>query len=129
MEINMSEKVKVILDTDIGSDIDDTFALAYLLSKERCKLLGITTVTGEAVKRAEIASAQCIAAGRPDIPIYPGTENPVYIPLKQTKAHQSEMLGKWEHRMDFPKYEVIEFLRKTIRANPGEITLIAISAQ
>ncbi len=51
------ERLKVILDTDIGSDIDDAVALAYLLSQERCDLVGITTVTGEPDKRAEMASA------------------------------------------------------------------------
>ena len=40
---------KILLDTDIGTDVDDAVALAYLLSHTDCELLGITTVTGEAV--------------------------------------------------------------------------------
>jgi len=36
---------KVLLDTDIGTDVDDAVALAYLLSRPDCELLGITTVT------------------------------------------------------------------------------------
>ena len=35
---------KVLLDTDIGSDIDDAVCLAYLLKQPQCELLGITTV-------------------------------------------------------------------------------------
>ena len=35
---------KVWLDTDIGSDIDDALALAYLLSRADCELVGISTV-------------------------------------------------------------------------------------
>ena len=58
-------KKKVLFDTDIGSDIDDAVALAYLLAQPQCDLLGITTVTGESVKRAELASALCSVAGRP----------------------------------------------------------------
>ena len=43
----MSEnKIKIILDTDIGTDIDDALALAYLLQQPRCELMGITTLTG-----------------------------------------------------------------------------------
>ena len=42
-------KKKVLFDTDIGSDIDDAVALAYLLAKTQCDLLGITTVPGEPV--------------------------------------------------------------------------------
>jgi inosine-uridine nucleoside N-ribohydrolase len=122
----MNDKVKVILDTDIGSDIDDAFALAYLLSEPRCELLGITTVTGEALLRAQMASAICHVGGKPGIPIYPGSDNPLVVPQKQTQASQAAALSKWEHRKDFPRGEAIEFLRKTIRANPGEVTLLAI---
>jgi inosine-uridine nucleoside N-ribohydrolase len=61
---------KVLLDTDIGTDVDDAVCLAYLLSHPECELLGITTVTGEAVKRASLASVLCKAAGR-EIPIFP----------------------------------------------------------
>ncbi|HEY3291457.1 MAG TPA: nucleoside hydrolase, partial [Anaerolineae bacterium] len=31
---------KIVLDTDIGSDIDDAVCLAYLLSQPQCELLG-----------------------------------------------------------------------------------------
>jgi inosine-uridine nucleoside N-ribohydrolase len=122
----MDDKVKVILDTDIGSDIDDAFALAYLLSEPRCELLGITTVTGEALLRTQMASALCHTGGKPGIPIYPGSDNPLIVPQKQLHATQAAALGKWEHQKDFPRGEAIEFLRKTIRANPGEVTLLAI---
>ena len=58
------DKIKVLFDTDIGTDIDDAVALAYLLSQPRCELLGVTTVTGEADKRAEMVSAVCRNVGR-----------------------------------------------------------------
>lgn len=61
--------VKLLLDTDIGSDIDDAVCLAYLLAQPQCELLGITTVSGEPIRRAMIASAICTAAGK-DVPIY-----------------------------------------------------------
>ena len=37
---------KILLDTDIGCDMDDMQALAYLLARDDVKLLGITTVRG-----------------------------------------------------------------------------------
>ena len=46
---------KVLLDTDIGGDIDDAVCLAYLLREPQCELLRITTVCGEAEKRAAVA--------------------------------------------------------------------------
>ncbi len=65
---------KVLLDTDIGSDIDDAVCLAYLLAQPACELMGITTVTGEGQGRAMMASALCQLAGQ-DVPIYIGGGN------------------------------------------------------
>ena len=117
---------KVLLDTDIGSDIDDAIALSYLLAQPRCELLGITTVTGEAVKRAKMASALCRAAGQSGVPIYPGAELPLVAAQRQPQAPQYAALGDWPHEANFPRGEAIEFLRQTIRAHPGEITLLAV---
>ena len=116
---------KVILDTDIGSDIDDAVCLAYLLNQPECELMGITTVSGEPVKRAEMASAMCKITGN-DIPIYSGRENPLIIDIVQAKAQQHEKLGTWEHETGFCENSAINFMKKTIRENPNEITLLAI---
>lgn len=118
-------KTKVLLDTDIGSDIDDAVCLAYLLAQPDCDLLGITTVTGEADRRAALASALCIAAGR-SIPIFPGREIPLLVPAQQTRATQAEALARWPHETVFPRGEAVEFMRQTIRHNPGEVVLLAI---
>ena len=116
---------KILLDTDIGSDIDDAVCLAYLLAQPECDLLGITTVSGEPLLRAQMASAQCRLAGR-DIPIYPGADTPFIIDQRQPKAPQAAALARWSHQTDFPMGEAIEFLRRTIRQHPGEVTLLAI---
>jgi purine nucleosidase len=119
-------KIKVILDTDIGSDIDDALALAYLLKQERCELLGVTTVTGEPQLRAELASAICRNLGRDDVPIHAGCPQAMLVEMRQKAAQQAAALGDWPRRRDFPAGTAIEFLRKTIRANPGEVTLLCI---
>ena len=51
---------KILLDTDIGSDIDDAVCLAYLLAQPACELVGVTTVSGESVKRAMMVDDQSI---------------------------------------------------------------------
>jgi len=116
---------KILLDTDIGSDIDDAVCLAWLLANPACDLLGITTVTGEAELRASLASVLCRAAGR-EVPIFPGNETPVAVPQKQPRASQAAALSKWPHDTGFPKGRAVEFLRETIRDNPGEVTLLTI---
>jgi purine nucleosidase len=117
--------IKILLDTDIGSDVDDAVCLAYLLAHPQCEILGITTVTGEPVKRAQMASAQCRLAGK-DIPIFPGCARPLLIDQYQPVCQQAEALAGMDYQADFPQGEAIEFLRQTIRAHPGEITLLTI---
>ncbi len=121
------DTVPILLDTDIGSDIDDAVALAYLLRQPRCELLGITTVSGEPDKRAALADAVCRAGGRTDIPVHVGVEAPFLIAPKQPKAPQAEALtGRWAHQRFSRENTAIEFLRQTIHARPGEITLLTI---
>lgn len=119
------DKIKVLLDTDIGSDIDDAVCLAYLLAQPRCDLLGVTTVTGGAVERAMMASAMCRVAGQ-EVPIFPGAEIPLLVPQRQIRPPQAAALTRWDHETTFPKGEAVEFLRRTIRAHPGEVVLLTI---
>lgn len=79
--------IKVLLDTDIGSDIDDAVCLAYLLAQPECQLLGITTVSGEAVKRARLASVLCKVAAKL-VPIYPGAEAPLLVAQRQADLRE-----------------------------------------
>jgi inosine-uridine nucleoside N-ribohydrolase len=116
---------KILLDTDIGSDIDDAVCLAYLLSQKKCDLLGITTVAGEANRRAMIASSLCKIAKK-DVPIYPGVEKPLLTEGRQTTAPQADRLAHWEHDTKFPQNQAVAFLQDTIRRNPHEVTLLSI---
>lgn len=115
----------VLLDTDIGSDIDDAVALAYLLAQEECELLGITTVSGDPIGRAKLASAICEVAGQ-NVPIYPGAAQPFLIAQQQPEAPQVAALSRWPHQEEFLAGEAVDFLRRTIRARPHEITLLPI---
>lgn len=116
---------KILLDTDIGSDIDDSICLAYLLKQPECDLVGITTVSGEPQKRAQLASAICKAAGK-DVPIHSGAEAPVLHRQQQPKAPQADDLSAWPHETDFAPNTAVTFLRDMIHKYPHEITLLAI---
>lgn len=118
-------KTKILLDTDIGSDIDDAIALAYLLAQPDCNLLGITTVSGMATQRAALASVLCQVAGK-TVPIFPGSEQPLHVSARQTTAPQAEALTRWPHQENFRAGQAIDFLRQTIRQHPHEITLLSI---
>jgi len=124
----MNQPIPILLDTDIGSDIDDALALAYLLRQPRCELLGITTVSGQPGRRASLADAVCRAGGRIDIPVHVGTAAPLLVSQRQPYAPQTAALadGEWPYRQLSNQNTAVQFLRETIRARPDEITLLAI---
>lgn len=119
-------KEKILLDTDIGTEVDDAITLAYLLANPDAEILGITTVTGEAYERAKMASVLCKLAGK-DIPIYPGCENPMFVPQIELYAPQKKILDKWAHETEFPRNRAVSFMQDMIHRHPGEITLICIA--
>lgn len=117
--------VKVLLDTDIGSDIDDAVCLSYLLANPYCDLLGITTTSGQAKKRARLASALCLAAGK-DVPIRVGADEPLLVSQQQPETPQEPALSSWPHLVDFPDEPAVEFMRRMIHDHPGEVVLLTI---
>ncbi len=115
-----AEPIPVLLDTDIGTDIDDVYALAQILHSPELKLLGVTTVSGDAVARARLAAKLLATAGRTDVPVYAGTGTP-------PQNNQGHCV--WAAGFTAPALHEsggVEFLRRQINARPGEITLIAV---
>jgi inosine-uridine nucleoside N-ribohydrolase len=64
----------VVIDTDIGTDIDDTWALALALKSPELDVRLVTTVSGNAFYRAKVTAGLLAAAGRDDIPIAVGLD-------------------------------------------------------
>ena len=122
----MSDKTPLILDTDIGNDIDDAVALAYLLRQPRCELVGVTTVTGDTRQRAAMCRAICEAEGRSDVPIHVGATGPLLTGPGQPHVPQYQAIADRGNPFADAEPTAIEFLRRTIRDRPGEITLLAI---
>src|SRR5438874_1989293 len=120
--------VPVLLDTDIGSDIDDAIALAYLIAEPRCELRGVTTVSGLPRVRAALADAVCRAGRVTDVPIHAGAEHAIVGHTPQPDVPQAAVLDRFDHRPadDFEASTAVAFLRDTILAAPGELTLLTI---
>ena len=119
------EKVKLLIDTDIGSDIDDALCLAYLLKQPQCEILGITTCSSEPKKRAEIVDSMCRYVGR-EIPIFPGRDMPLLGKQLQVAVHQYEVVSQLPHKTEFPENRAIDFMREMIETYPHEVTLLPI---
>ena len=119
--------MKVILDTDIGNDIDDALALSYLLRQPECELIGIVTSCGCAQTHAKIASAVCCAAGRKDIPIFAGTNDCIIIEQKEKYVPHATVLDHWEHHDSYEPNQALDFIRKAVRQYPNEIVFLEIA--
>ena len=121
------ETHKIWLDTDIGSDIDDALALAFLLGRSDCDLLGISTVTEIDNQRAKLASVLCRVAEK-DVPIYAGARHSLVVPTPQKTVPQAAALAQFAHQTEFPApvFAAIKAMRAAIYAHPGEVTLLGI---
>ena len=69
--------VRVWIDTDIGSDVDDALALAYVLRHPGLELAGVSTVFGDTELRTRIAIELLSRAGAPDVPVVTGLGLPL----------------------------------------------------
>lgn len=72
----MAKRIPVILDTDLGTDIDDNWAIAMLLRCPELDLKMVTTETGDTTYRAKIVGKLLEADGRGDVEIGIGPETP-----------------------------------------------------
>lgn len=68
---------KLFIDTDIGSDIDDAFALIYLCKSDGVKIEGVSTVYRNSERRARLAKTLLNCYGRGDIPVYCGVDDAI----------------------------------------------------
>jgi len=66
---NVHKKTPVILDTDIGGDIDDTWALAMMLKSPELDVKLVVTATGDTTYRAKIVARMLEIGGRTDVPV------------------------------------------------------------
>ena len=111
---------KVIIDSDIGDDIDDAFALALALRSPELKILGVTTAFGDTELRAKLADRFLGEAGRPDIPVAAGISAETGHPMSQRRYAEGGLFAKPSHP------NAVDFLLEQIARYPTEITLIGI---
>ena len=70
------DKTKIIIDTDIGDDIDYALAVSFALNSPELELIGITTVFRNTDARAKIAANLLHLAGK-GIPVYAAYRQPI----------------------------------------------------
>ena len=110
---------KVIIDTDIGDDVDDAFALALALRSPELQILGVTATFGDSRAR-ETGRPLSGEGGRSDIPVAVGTPTPPKRPRSPSGLRRCGRFTKPLHP------NAVDFILDQIRRYPGEITLVAI---
>jgi purine nucleosidase/pyrimidine-specific ribonucleoside hydrolase len=126
-------KKKIILDTDIGDDVDDSFAIALALESQSIEIIGITTVYKNSSMRAKIVKAELEAFGKTDIDVVSGLDKPLFSQINKFSYEKTDSNGKpiitaynnsyvtEADRDDAPNY-----LLEKAKEFPHEISLVAI---
>lgn len=70
--MSVANPIPLLLDTDIGDDVDDVFALLLAARQPAVRLLGVTTVYGDVAQRTRTARKLLRLAGRADVPVVTG---------------------------------------------------------
>jgi inosine-uridine nucleoside N-ribohydrolase len=115
-----AQREKIIIDTDIGDDIDDAFALALALKSPELEIVGVSTTFGDTEARAKIVDRMLGEAGRTDIPVVAGTPRHTTNPMSQRRY------GEGGHFAKASRSNAVDFILDQIRRYPGQITLVAI---
>lgn len=119
---------RVLLDMDPG--IDDALALLFALGFTELELVGVTAVAGNAAVEKTSVNARRVLeyVGRGEVPVYAGSSRPLARPLSTAEhVHGSDGLGDAGIPLPRspPQTGALQFLSKTIKENPHEVTVIA----
>jgi len=112
---------KIIIDTDIGDDIDDAFALGLALSSPEFDILGVSASFGDTPTRAKMLNRMLGELGRRDIPVAQGVPANVNLnAFTQRRYAEGGSFGLTAH------WDAADFILNQARKYPGQVTLVAI---
>jgi len=119
-----TNKIPVIFDSDIGDDIDDTWALGFLLRSPELDIKLVIGDEGKILYRANLFAKFLQRAGRTDIPIGIG------IPFEQKDATRRQF--EWIKDYDLKTYpgkiyeDGVQAIIDTIMKSPQPVIVIAV---
>ncbi len=119
---------RLLLDTDIGTDVDDCLALACILASPELQLEGVTCVYGDVGLRARMVRRLLELRGRPDVPVFAGSAETI-LGLRPIhwEGHEGQgLLADDDPPLGAAGRGGVDFLVETVLASPGAIHLLAI---
>ena len=125
--------MKVIIDTDIGDDIDDAYAIYLSTKTEELDILGITTVYRNTKERTQIVK-QLLHLLNKDIKVFSGENNPLNTKYTIEEFETIDPNGLPHIPQYYKEYgefmeenmNAVDFILKSINDNPYEVTLVLI---
>jgi len=111
---------KIIIDTDIGDDVDDAFAVGLALRSPELQILGITTTFGDTETRAKLVDRLLGETGHSGIPVAAGMPTKTNGLFSQRAYAEGGRFARASH------LQAVDFILDQIRRNPSQITLVAI---
>lgn len=120
----MKAPLYVVIDTDIGDDIDDALALAFACLSPEVRLRAVTTVYGRTDLRAKLAAAVLEACGV-RVPVAAGCSKPIVEEEPLREPLQFKALKPGEGEEGIVKEHAIDLLLEVSREYEG-LTLITL---
>ncbi len=119
---------KIIIDTDIGTDVDDALALALAMKSKEIDLQAVTTVSGDVNLRARIALKLLKLAGFEGVPVAKGIEKPLLRDkTPYWSGHEGHGLLRPEDETLKPvSAHAVDLIISKVMSMKGEITLVPI---
>jgi len=118
---------RIIIDTDIGSDVDDAMAIALAMKSPEVTIEGITTVYGDVDLRARMTKKMLQLGNKADIPVFAGINQPLLRNRDIWMAgHEGVGILTKEDELQYESKHAVDFIVETVMANPGQITLVPI---
>lgn len=115
---------RIILDTDIGSDVDDLMALALILGSPQLELLGVTTVYGDTRLRAQLAHRVLRLVGH-QAQVHAGESTPISGKDVWWAGHEGALYDQLEEET-YDSDAAVDFLVEAVLAEPGSVDVVAI---
>ena len=122
----ISRKYNVLIDTDIGDDIDDALALALALCSPEIELLGVTTVFGDTQKRAHLAAHILEVFRHREIPVAAGQQLPLLFRHRPSGVPQAAILDQSTPQDMFSPFSAPELIIHAALEHHGNITLFCL---
>jgi inosine-uridine nucleoside N-ribohydrolase len=118
--------VPVWIDTEIGGDLDDAYALALALASPEIELRGITTVGGSAEDRAWMVCRLLTHVGRGSIPVAFGHDPQPDTKIDWQIQYRRHPAVVWNRTVKPAKESAVELMAAKLKASSEKVTIVAL---